>query len=190
MSSPVAQVAVGVPLRRLFDYRIPVGMQVAIGSRVRVPFGRTRVIGVVSGLRDTSDLPADRLKPLTAVLDPVPLLGSDDLAFLHWVAAYYHHPIGEVMAAALPLRLRKTDRALLPDEAGWLMTAAGVSRAADPPARAPRQAELLIWLAMQPDVTAPKATMRQMPRGAVSFTSRVPTKDRVRPVTSNSRIGS
>ena len=79
MSSPVAQVAVGVPLRRLFDYRIPVGMQVAIGSRVRVPFGRTRVIGVVSGLRDTSDLPADRLKPLTAVLDPVPLLGSDDL---------------------------------------------------------------------------------------------------------------
>ena len=140
MTDSLAQVAIAVPLRRLFDYLIPAGMQVTVGSRVRVPFGRSRVIGVITGLTERSDLPADRLKPLAAVLDPDPLLDRDDLAFLRWVASYYHHPVGEVLAAALPLRLRRADRALLPGQAAWRLTAAGITQAADPPPRTPGKA--------------------------------------------------
>ncbi len=166
MSQPVAQVAVAVPLRRLFDYLIPAGMEVAVGGRVRVPFGRSRVIGVVAGLLEHSDLPADKLKPLAAVLDPEPLLDRDDLAFLRWVAGYYHHPLGEVVAAALPLRLRKAEQALLPGERGWRLTAAGIARAADPPTRAPRQAELLVWLAGRPAATATRTLLREQHPGS------------------------
>jgi len=41
-----------------------------LGTRVRVPFGRQRLIGVVMEIADSSDLPLERLKPILEVLDP------------------------------------------------------------------------------------------------------------------------
>ena len=43
----------------------------------------------------------------TAVLDAAPLLGAADLELLQWAADYYHHPVGEVFATALPRLLRE-----------------------------------------------------------------------------------
>ena len=56
-------------LRGPFDYRRPEEMdELAVGSVVRVPFGRRRLLGVVVGLADTSDLPPERLaEPLEAL---------------------------------------------------------------------------------------------------------------------------
>lgn len=47
MTARIARVAVATPLYSLFDYLIPADVDVVAGSRVRVPFGRTRPIGVV-----------------------------------------------------------------------------------------------------------------------------------------------
>ena len=160
MSARLARVAVAVPLYTLFDYLIPAGVEVEVGCRVRVAFGRTRPVGVVVDLVDHSDCPVERLKPLDAVLDAEPLLGHDDVAFLRWVAAYYHHPVGEVVLSALPLRLRKADRAQLPGEAGWRLTPAGIAAAAEPPARAPRQREVLAWLVARSDHAAGNTELR------------------------------
>ena len=46
---PLLRVALPVPLDRLFDYRAPTGATtpVAIGARVRVPFGSRELIGIV-----------------------------------------------------------------------------------------------------------------------------------------------
>ena len=58
--TPALQVAVPSPLRRLFDYLPPDGVNVGdvkAGTRVRVPFGRRQVIGVVTGRVPGSDLP-------------------------------------------------------------------------------------------------------------------------------------
>ena len=114
MSVRIARVAVAAPLHSLFDYRIPAAGGIAVGSRVRVPFGHARAIGVVTALLGHSEFPAAKLKPVEAVLDVEPLLQQHDIDFLTWVAGYYHHPPGEVIAAALPLRLRKADQALKP----------------------------------------------------------------------------
>ncbi len=56
-------------LRGPFDYRLPAGMaDLEVGSVVRVPFGRRRVLGVVVGLADASELPPERLaEPLEAL---------------------------------------------------------------------------------------------------------------------------
>jgi primosomal protein N' (replication factor Y) (superfamily II helicase) len=57
-----------------FDYRVPEGMShVDVGSVLVVPFGRRRVVGVVVGMADRSDLPQSRLaEPLEALEAGVP----------------------------------------------------------------------------------------------------------------------
>ncbi|MET0280608.1 MAG: primosomal protein N' [Steroidobacteraceae bacterium] len=110
MTAAFARVALDTPLRRLFDYRIPAGMPAGAaalpGVRVRLPFARREVVGVVMQVVDASDVPADKLRDLTEVLDEAPLLGATDLQLLEWAAGYYHHPVGEVVAAAVPKLLR------------------------------------------------------------------------------------
>jgi primosomal protein N' (replication factor Y) len=146
----VFRVALDTPLRRLFDYLPPASagalQQPAPGSRVRVPFGRQRLVGVVVGSADTSEVPPGRLKPILEVLDPKPVLDAAALELLGWAARYYHHPIGEVLAGALPKALRLGASATGSEES-WVATATGTQAcAAGEPRRAARQRALLEFL--------------------------------------------
>ncbi len=159
MTERVIRVAIAAPLHRVFDYRLST-WEAAVGCRVRVPFGRTRAIGVILAVDVRSDLPTDRLRSVEQVLDRVPLLGIDDLAFLQWVADYYRHPVGEVVAGALPLRLRKGAAVTPLGEAVWALTPAGAEQVEAHLSRAPRQMELLAWLAGQPGQMATPTQLR------------------------------
>ena len=146
----VFRVALDTPLRRLFDYLPPASpgaLQLpAPGSRVRVPFGRQRLVGVVVASADTSEVPPGRLKPILEVLDPKPVLDAAALELLGWAARYYHHPIGEVLAGALPKALRLGASATESEER-WVATATGTQAcAAGEPRRAARQRALLEFL--------------------------------------------
>jgi primosomal protein N' (replication factor Y) len=62
-------------LRGPFDYRLPESMgEVAVGSVLRVPFGRQRpLLGVVVEMAETSEIPAERLaEPIEALEAGVP----------------------------------------------------------------------------------------------------------------------
>ncbi len=104
---PVLRVAVNAPLSRLFDYLPPAGGLPDPGCRVLVPFGRRKVAGMVVELGTGSDLPISKLKRALEVLDAEPLLGAAELKLIRFTSEYYHHPIGEVVAAALPAALRQ-----------------------------------------------------------------------------------
>jgi len=149
--TPVLRVAVPTPLPRLFDYLPPTrGEAKALpGARVRVPFGRRSVTGVVVETAATSELPRERLKPASALLDPDGLLPADTLELLRWAADYYQHPVGEVMATALPVLLRQGEAPEVPGVESWSLTDEG--RATDPAtlARAPRQQQLFALLKQQ-----------------------------------------
>ena len=56
-------------LRGPFDYRLPASLgDVGVGSVLRIPFGRQRILGVVVDVAETSDLPPERLaEPLEAL---------------------------------------------------------------------------------------------------------------------------
>jgi primosomal protein N' (replication factor Y) (superfamily II helicase) len=140
----ISRVALDVPLSRLFDYRVPEGTAApAPGTRVRVPFGRQRLIGVVIEQAQSSLLPEERLKPITAVLDTVPVLGAEVLELVRWASDYYHHPLGEVIAAALPKAVRG-GASLLELEERWAVTPAGREvLGASRLARSPAQRQLL-----------------------------------------------
>ena len=146
----VLRVALDTPLRRLFDYLPPAeagtGPLPAIGARVRVPFGRQRLIGLVLAAADTSEVPQERLKPILEVLDARPVLDPAAIELLTWAAQYYHHPIGEVLTGALPRPLRFGAGAVEIEER-WLATDAGARAGADgEPRRAPKQRLLLTFL--------------------------------------------
>jgi len=148
-SSHIIQVAVPTPLRRAFDYISPV--ELPPGTRVRVSFGRREVVGIVVGEVARSDLPHSRLKPITESLDAVPLLAPPLLDLLRWAADYYHHPLGEVIHAALPARLRQGRAAVIGGVTVWTLTSE--ARAVDPETlkRAPAQKRLLQVLAAAPE---------------------------------------
>jgi primosomal protein N' (replication factor Y) len=161
MSPAVLRVALDVPMRRLFDYLWPVGPDgngiagaVTAGQRVRVPFGRQRLVGLVLEEAATSELPPDRLKPVLEVLDAEPALDGSALELLRWAADYYHHPIGEVVAAAIPKALREGASTVAMEQV-WSLTAAGrEALVAGEPRRAPKQRQVLELLGPHADLSA------------------------------------
>ncbi len=99
----IADVAVSVPLPQTFHYRIPdeLADSVQIGCVVEVPFARRKALGVVLGRPEKSDYPEEKLKAITSVIS-APLFDTELLPFFRWLSDYYCHPLGEVLAAALP----------------------------------------------------------------------------------------
>jgi primosomal protein N' (replication factor Y) len=84
-----------------FDYRLPEAMsEVEVGSVLVVPFGRRRVVGVVVGLADRSDLPQDRLaEPLEALEAGVP---PELVALGRWVGEEYCSTPARGLGLVLP----------------------------------------------------------------------------------------
>jgi primosomal protein N' (replication factor Y) len=142
-ANTVLRVAINAPLSRLFDYLPGPGTMPAPGSRVRVPFGRRTQTGIVMETGTGSDFPINKLKRVRDTLDEAPLLSSEDLWLIRFVSDYYHHPVGEVAAAAIPALLRQ-GKPLEPSRKCLTLTIAG--RDQDTAAigkRAPKQAALL-----------------------------------------------
>ena len=142
MSAPpeqVARVAVPVPLPRLFDYLPPAGSDLpSKGSRVLVPFGNRRLVGLVfdHGLPD--QVSSGSLRPIERVLDAA-LVGADMLDLIDWCARYWAFAPGEAVNLLLPGALRRSKAFRPPPPAAFELTEAG--READL-SRAPRQAEV------------------------------------------------
>lgn len=125
----ILAVAIDTPLRRVFDYRAAAEMRdVQPGYRVWVPFGRRRVIGVVTEIRDHSDVPPAKLRSALAAIDDEPTFDPILLKLLLWSADYYRHPIGEVISAALPAALRD-GAPIQEDEIVWRLTDLGREQA-------------------------------------------------------------
>jgi primosomal protein N' (replication factor Y) len=100
----LAEVAVSLPLFQTYHYRIPSSLRThtAPGKRVLVPFGRKKVIGYILGFPHESQVPKSRLKDISEILDPEPMLCDKSLEFLRWVSRYYFTPLGLVLKSALP----------------------------------------------------------------------------------------
>jgi primosomal protein N' (replication factor Y) len=88
-------------LRGPFDYLVPSEMEdVEVGSMLVVPFGRRRLVGVVVGLAEHSDVPPERLvEPLKALGRGVP---TELVSLGLWVAEEYCSTPARGLALVLP----------------------------------------------------------------------------------------
>jgi primosomal protein N' (replication factor Y) len=106
---PIARIALDIPLSTLFDYTVAEGMDIAVGQRVLVPFGKRQMVGVVMERVTTSDMDSARIKPVTRVLDDSAPLSLELLRLLNFCSDYYRYPIGQTVLSALPTRLRSSE---------------------------------------------------------------------------------
>ncbi|MFL6467520.1 MAG: primosomal protein N', partial [Pyrinomonadaceae bacterium] len=110
------EVALPVPLQKLFTYRLPIGLgHVAkIGSRVEVSFGKRGLTGYIAGFRSEID-PASQLrdsdiKEITELLDEDPLVSDEIIELTKWAADYYATSWGEMLKASLPAGISSSNR--------------------------------------------------------------------------------
>jgi len=106
----ILKVAIPTPLRRVFDYLLPDEINCSAlkpGIRIKVPFGRREVVGILLDVVDRSEVPAAKLKSIKQVLDLEPIFNKNMLKLCQWASNYYHYPIGEVLSSALPKLLRQ-----------------------------------------------------------------------------------
>ena len=98
-----------VPLQGLFTYAIPEGMNVGVGMRVLVTFGRSKTyLGIVAKVHDVKP-EGYQVKPITQVVDDEPIVTERQLRLWQWISDYYLSPIGDVYKAALPSGLKAED---------------------------------------------------------------------------------
>jgi primosomal protein N' (replication factor Y) len=104
------EVALNKPLYQTYTYAIQTEATTTppslLGKRVEVPLGRSSAIGII-----TKHLPSEqqtdfKIKYVTQVIDQEPLLSQQVLDTLTWASDYFFQPIGEMIFAFIPVKLR------------------------------------------------------------------------------------
>ncbi len=108
----IARVSLEIALRREFDYAIPPEFadKVDVGSRVQVPFGPRKVLGVVTAVAEESA--HANLKPVIKVIGGQTLVTPKVLKLARWIAGYYCCAPEIALKSVLPEAVRK-------EGAGW-----------------------------------------------------------------------
>ena len=89
---------------KIFDYACD--LPVEAGTRVVVPFGRSTATGFVMRVKETSDLPAAKLKKIYRAEEDLPALNAECLALAWRLAARYRVPMALVLRLFLPAEMR------------------------------------------------------------------------------------
>ncbi len=130
MSFSVAEVIVDVPtyhVDRPFDYEVPTEWVkvIEVGSRVKVPFGPRNVLGFVVGLKNDTDVPINKIKPISHILDMEPVLTAEMLSLAKWLKnetiCYEIDALQVMLPSALRAKYEKVvnlqdDKAILPEQ--------------------------------------------------------------------------
>ncbi len=108
----IARVSLEIPLRKEFDYSIPAELagQIDVGSRVQVPFGPRKILGVVTAVAEESG--QANLKPIIKVIGAQTLVTPKVLKLARWIGEYYCCAPEIALKSVLPEAVRKED-------AGW-----------------------------------------------------------------------
>lgn len=135
--------ALGLPVYHGFDYLAEAQNPPLAGSRVLLPFGSGRKLGVVLDL-SLQKSTGRKLKPIEQLLDQTPLLSSHMLQLAQWIADYYMQPIGEVAIQCLPRYCRQPQALRDTRVQCWrLDDSASEETIESLKSRAPRQYEIL-----------------------------------------------
>ncbi|OPZ05536.1 MAG: Primosomal protein N' [Alphaproteobacteria bacterium ADurb.BinA305] len=146
----IVRVALPIPLPQAFDYTAADAGVGDVGRCVKVPFGRGERTGLIVGIGDEAGVELARIKPVLHIQRGVPALPADWLELVSFVARYYHAPLGEVVALALPPGLRRADGVSDEDEDPLLGVAPKGGEALCAARRASRALALLQALAAEP----------------------------------------
>ena len=95
-----------VEVDRIFEYSFQ-GCQVKIGSRVAVPFGSKVIEGIVIGIKENSEFPPEKIKPVLRVLEDTPALTEETLSLMEYVCKTCYVTRAAALRLFLPSEMRK-----------------------------------------------------------------------------------
>ncbi len=106
----IAQIVPAIPTFAVddgFSYSVPTGLDVRVGSIVRVPVGNRRKRGYVISMRHGG---GEGLKPIASVSGDYPAFSSAGVEVLRWIATHYVAPMSVVLAKTTPPNLPRAIR--------------------------------------------------------------------------------
>lgn len=165
----ILEVALPTPLRRRFDYLPPEGTTGSFqpGQRVRVPFGKRELVGILLSIKNQSEFALEKLKPALAILDDQPPMDTELLELILWAADYYQCAPGEALQTALPVLLREGEAAERRGERVIRLTTEGKGLPEGALRRSPKQAALLNALQIRGQLNRPDLEALGIPRTIV-----------------------
>ena len=89
---------------KIFDYSC--FDDVKIGTKVLVPFGKRSLEGYIIDKKDTTDVPLDKLKPITKILDSEPVLTLEMLSLANFMVQKYNLKFVDTLKLFLPAIMR------------------------------------------------------------------------------------
>ncbi len=113
MNVKLVDVALPIPIPRLFTYSIPSHLEPMAkqGSMVVVPFGNKILTGVIISFR--IEKPNIALKNIVDIIDLTPTIHQNDLKLAEWIAEYYGSPLGEVVKIFLPAGFSQSSKKIV-----------------------------------------------------------------------------
>lgn len=103
----IAEVIVDVSsseVDRIFDYLIPDGMDICVGDRVKVSFGRLYTEGFVVGIKEKSEVPL--LKPIEEKLDRFTAIIPEMIELMGFMQRKYNLRKADILRLFIPVQLR------------------------------------------------------------------------------------
>ena len=91
---------------KIFEYKIGCD-GVFVGSRVRVPFGKYFVEGIVIKVKETSEYPLEKIKEISSVLEETPALTNETLAMADYITSNCYVTKAAALRLFLPIEMRK-----------------------------------------------------------------------------------
>ena len=99
---------------RVFAYAVPQELTLCVGQRVLVPFGRGNAAkeGYVIALREQTDLPPEKIKPVLRLAEGFAALLPEQIQLASWMAQKYRCLMVDALRLMIPAQIRG-DRCLL-----------------------------------------------------------------------------
>ena len=112
----IAEVALPIPVRKLFSYRIPKELEnkISAGQRVLIPFGNRKEKGYVVSINETTG--QSYLKDISGVVDDIPIITTELLKLAEIISNNYVCSLGETLDSIFSVNINKTDTILPPEQ--------------------------------------------------------------------------
>ncbi len=97
------EVVFPLPFRKAFTYGVPEELEsnTVFGVRAIAPFGSRTLTGFIVNSSDITSV-KEKIKPISDILDEVPIINQMSLKFYQWLAEYYLCSLGEALRLAVP----------------------------------------------------------------------------------------
>ena len=89
-----------------FDYSFN-GGNIFVGSRVTVPFGNRKISGVVTAIKEQTNLPIDKVKEIVESLDEIPAITPESFNLIRYIEKRFHVSKALAFRLFLPSEMRR-----------------------------------------------------------------------------------